>query len=48
MIRVDLGCETLFLVANRGDLSYDEHPSFALIVRDIEKAGIDLRAASLP
>ena len=48
VVRVDLGTETLFLVANRGDLSYDEHPSFALIVRDIEKAGIDLRAASLP
>jgi hypothetical protein len=48
VVRVDLGTETLFLVANRGDLSYDEHPSFALIVRDIEKAGLDLRAASLP
>src|SRR5262245_57451043 len=48
IVRVDLGAETLFLVANRGDLSYDEHPSFALIVRDIEKAGINLRAASLP
>jgi hypothetical protein len=48
VVRVDLGTETLFLVANRGDLAYDEHPSFALIVRDIEKAGIDLRAASLP
>ena len=48
VVRQDLGAETLFLIANRGDLSYDEHPSFALIVRDLEKAGVDLRAASLP
>jgi hypothetical protein len=45
---MDLGVDTLFLVANRNDLSYDEHPSFALIVRDIEKAGLNLKAASLP
>jgi Zinc carboxypeptidase len=48
VVREDLGGETLFLVANRGDLSYDEHPSFGLIVRDLEKAGVDVRAASLP
>ena len=48
VVRQDLGSETLFLIANRGDLSYDEHPSFALIVRDLEMAGVDLRAASLP
>ena len=39
---------SLFLVANRGDLSYDEHPFFALVVRDLEKAGIGILAASLP
>jgi hypothetical protein len=48
VVRMDLGADTLFLVANRNDLSYDEHPSFALIVRDIERAGLDLKAASLP
>ena len=48
VVRIDLGGEVLFLVANRKDLSYEEHPSFGLIVRDLEKAGIDVRAASLP
>ena len=46
--RFDLGGEVLFLVANRRDLSYDEHPFFGLVVRDLERAGIDIRAASLP
>ena len=40
--------DALFLVANRGDLSFEEHPFFGLVVRDLEKAGIDIRAASLP
>ena len=48
VLRIDLGSETLFLVANRRDLSYEEHPFFGLIVRELENAGIDLRAASLP
>jgi hypothetical protein len=48
VVRIDLGGEVLFLVANRKDLSYDEHPFFGLVVRDLEKAGIDVRAASLP
>jgi Zinc carboxypeptidase len=48
LIRIDLGAETLFLVANRDDLAYDEHPFFALLVRDLDKAGIALLAASLP
>jgi len=48
VVREDLGAETLFLVANRDDLSYDEHPTFELIVRDLQKAGVSLRAASLP
>ena len=47
-IRIQLDGEVLFLVANRKDLSYDEHPSFGLIVRDFEAAGINVRAASLP
>jgi hypothetical protein len=38
----------LFLVANRNDLSYDEHPFFGLVVRDLERAGIPIGAASLP
>ena len=48
VVRIQLDGEVLFLVANRKDLSYDEHPSFGLIVRDLEAAGIDVRAASLP
>ena len=47
-MREDLGADTLFLVANRGDLSYDEQPSFETIVSDLKKAGVVLRAASLP
>ena len=46
--RIDLGADTLFLVANRQDLSYDEHPFFGLVVRDLERAGIAIGAASLP
>jgi hypothetical protein len=38
----------LFLVANRKDLSAEESPLFNFIVRDLEKAGIDVRAASTP
>ena len=48
VVRQDVDGDVLFLVANRKDLSYDEHPSFALVVRDLEQAGIDIRAASLP
>ena len=48
VIRIDLGTETLFLVANRRDLSYEEHPYFGLLIRELEDTGIDLRAASLP
>ena len=46
--RVDLGTEVLFLVANRKDLSAEESPLFAFIVRDLDKAGIDVLAASVP
>jgi hypothetical protein len=35
-------------VANRNDLSYDEHPFFGLVVRDLERSGIPIGAASLP
>jgi hypothetical protein len=45
---VEAGNETLFLVANRDDLAYDEHPFFGLLVRDLDKAGIKMLAASLP
>ena len=48
VVRIDLGGEVLFLVANRKDLSYEEHPLFGPLVRDLEKAGIDVLAASLP
>ena len=46
--QVNLGTETLFIVANRRDLSSHEHPWFALVVRELQNAGVDLRAASLP
>ena len=46
-VRQDVDGDALFLVANRSDLSYDEHPTFTLIVRDLETARIDLKAASL-
>ncbi len=48
VLRIDLGTETLFLVANRRDLSYEEHPYFGLLIGELENARIDLRAASLP
>jgi hypothetical protein len=48
MVRLDLGADTLFLVANRADLSAEEDPSFALILGDLDKAGVVLRAASAP
>ncbi|HEX5015164.1 MAG TPA: M14 family zinc carboxypeptidase [Candidatus Limnocylindrales bacterium] len=46
--RVDLGGEVLFLVANRKDLSAEESTLFAPIIRNLEKAGIDVLAASVP
>ena len=46
--QIDAGDDVLFLVANRNDLSYDEHPFFGLVVRDLERAGIPIGAASLP
>jgi Zinc carboxypeptidase len=46
--RIDLGREVLFLVANRKDLSYEEHPYFGTVVRELDRAGIDVLAASLP
>lgn len=45
---MEAGNETLFLVANRDDLAYDEHPFFGLLVRDLDKAGITMLAVSLP
>ena len=46
--RIDLADAVLFVVANRKDLSYDEHPFFALVIRDLEAAGVTVQAASLP
>ena len=48
VVRIDLGAETLFLVGNKKDLSNEEHPWFALAIRELENADIDIRAASLP
>jgi Zinc carboxypeptidase len=48
IVRIDLGAETLFLVGNRRYLGSEEHPWFALAIRELEAAGIDIRAASLP
>src|SRR5687767_1457129 len=48
VVRIDLGTETLFLVGNKKDLSNEEHPWFALAIRELEQAGIDIRAASIP
>jgi Zinc carboxypeptidase len=48
VVRIELGAETLFLVANKKDLSSEEHPWFALVIRELEQANIDVRAASLP
>jgi hypothetical protein len=44
---IDLGGEVLFLVANRKDLSFEEHPYFGTVVRELDKAGIDVLAANL-
>ena len=46
--RIDVGDDVLFLVANRQDLSNEEHPFFGLVVRDLERAGVAIGAASLP
>ena len=48
VVRIDLGAETLFLIGNKKDLSNEEHPWFSLAIRELEHAGIDIRAASLP
>ena len=48
VVRLDVDGDVLFLVANRDDQSYDEHPYFTLVVAELAKAGITPRAASLP
>lgn len=48
VVCIDLGTETLFLIGNKKALSSEEHPWFALAIREMEQAGIDIRAASLP
>ncbi|HXJ62485.1 MAG TPA: M14 family zinc carboxypeptidase [Actinomycetota bacterium] len=48
-VRRGLGSDgVLFLVANRRDLSVEEHPFFAPLVRDLTRSGVDLRFASIP
>jgi hypothetical protein len=48
-VRRGLGSNgVLFLVANRRDLSFEEHPFFAPLVRDLTRSGVDLRFASIP
>ncbi len=48
VVRIDDGREVLFLVANRKALSFEEHPFFGQVIRELQRAGIDLRAASVP
>jgi hypothetical protein len=48
VVRVDLGAQTLFLVANRKDLSMEEHPWFGQVLRDLAHAGVTPIAASIP
>jgi hypothetical protein len=45
--RLDAG-SVLFLVANRRNLSVEEHPFFAPLVRDLGRSGVDVRFASIP
>ena len=47
-MRIDEGAEVLFLVANRKDLSFEEHPFFGQVLRDLQAAGITPLAASVP
>ncbi len=48
-VRQRLGAQgVLFLVANRRDLSVEEHPFFARLVRDLARSGVDVRFASIP
>ena len=48
VVRQNVDGDVLFLVANRDDLSYDEHPFFTLVIADLAAAGITPVAASLP
>ena len=48
VVRQTVDGDVLFLVANREDLSYDEHPFFTLVIADLAAAGVTPRAASLP
>ena len=48
VIRIDLGNETLFLIANKKDLSVEESAVFTLAIRELGQAGISLIAASVP
>ena len=48
VVRIDVDGDVLFLVANRLDQSYDEHPYFTLVIAELDKVGVIIRAASLP
>jgi hypothetical protein len=45
--RLDAG-RVLFLVANRRDLSVEEHPFFAPLIRDLARSGVNVSFASIP
>jgi hypothetical protein len=48
-VRQRLGAKAvLFLVANMRDLSAEEHPFFAPLVRDLHRSEVGLRFASIP
>jgi hypothetical protein len=42
------GGGVLFLIANRRDLSAEEHPFFAPVLQDLRWEGVRLRFASIP
>ena len=48
-VRQRLGAQgVLFLVANRRDLSVEEHPFFAPLLQRLQEEGVRLRFASIP
>jgi hypothetical protein len=46
--RFDVGAAALFVIENRKDLSMEEHPYLAQVLRQLEAKGIDILAASIP
>jgi hypothetical protein len=47
-VRLRLDDGVLFLIANRRDLSIEEHPFFAPLLRDLAATGVHVRFASIP